>query len=89
MDRTKIEEAILKSGLTRTELCKRAGISRASLNSLLRGADAKVSTIERIADILGVSPSEFFSSYSKEDRLYAILNKQTELINTLLKALNP
>jgi transcriptional regulator with XRE-family HTH domain len=46
--------------LTKSELCKRTGISRPTLDALLEGGDVKMRTIEAIAQALNVSVGFFF-----------------------------
>jgi transcriptional regulator with XRE-family HTH domain len=46
--------------LTKSELCKRTGISRPTLDSLLEGCDVKMRTIEAIAQALNVSVGFLF-----------------------------
>jgi transcriptional regulator with XRE-family HTH domain len=46
--------------LTKSELCKRTGISRPTLDSLLEGGDVKMRTIEALAQALNVSVGFFF-----------------------------
>lgn len=51
-------ELIRQSGLSKTLLAQRAGISRASLYNLLNGdvAESKLSTLMRVSSALGVHP---------------------------------
>ena len=45
-----------RSGLTITQLAKRAGVSPAVIRSITRGAEAhKAETVDKLADVLGVA----------------------------------
>lgn len=74
-----------KSKLGKSRIAEEANISRTTLDNALNGADIKVSTIESLSRVLGVSPSIFFSQseekeiidYEKEiERLKTLLNNQ-------------
>jgi len=56
------EKRIKELGLTRTEVAKRAGVSRQALNDLTTGktGQAKVSTVVSIAQVLKVHPIHLF-----------------------------
>lgn len=54
------------SKLNKAQIAERAHISRTTLDNALNGADVKVSTIESLADVLGVNPSVFFSSENED-----------------------
>lgn len=81
---------VAQSPLGKTQIALSAGISRTTLDNVLNGADIKVSTIESLANVLGVSPSIFFCSeneisdvqrneYEKEiERLKSLLNTKPQ-----------
>lgn len=48
----KIEAAMKECSLTKVKLCSATGIARTTLDAILNGADAKISTIEAIASEL-------------------------------------
>lgn len=50
----KIEEAMSDGKITKTKLCAYTGIARTTLDAILSGSDAKISTIEAISKALNV-----------------------------------
>ena len=50
----KIENAMLEQKISKAKLCSSTGIARTTLDAILNGSDAKISTIESIAGILNV-----------------------------------
>ena len=51
----------------KAQIAEMAEISRTTLDNALNGADIKISTIESLANVLGVSPSIFFGGDSTVD----------------------
>lgn len=60
MNFKKLSLLVEKSNLGKARIANRCGISRTTLDNVLSGADAKISTIEKIAEVLGVSVTEFY-----------------------------
>ncbi|MDE7080045.1 MAG: helix-turn-helix transcriptional regulator [Muribaculaceae bacterium] len=56
-----INELIRNSKLTKTEITKRVGLSRPALDRLLAGSDVRVSTLEKLSEVLEVPMMFFFS----------------------------
>lgn len=56
----KIKSLASESGTTLVDVAKQLGISKQSLNQMIRENSTKVSTLERIAEILGVPVATFF-----------------------------
>lgn len=50
----KIEAAMSDNKITKTKLCASTGIARTTLDAILNGSDAKMSTIEAISKMLNV-----------------------------------
>lgn len=50
-----------KSKMGKARIAEKAKISRTTLDNALNGADIKISTIESLSCVLGVSPSVFFA----------------------------
>lgn len=83
-----LNELVNESKLGKAQIAKLSEISRTTLDNALNGADVKISTIESLAKVLGVSPSVFFcfdniindenlNMYEKEiKRLQTLLDKQ-------------
>lgn len=64
MDVNKLKELILNSGLSKQAIADKCNISRPTLDNLLGGSDAKISTIENLADYFKVSVGYFFDENS-------------------------
>lgn len=54
------------SGLNKSQLAERCGVSRATLDNVLAGGDAKMSTAEAIARVLGIRVGYLFDESSSE-----------------------
>ncbi len=50
----KIEKAMAEGVITKTKLCSATGIARTTLDAILNGSDAKISTIEAISKALNI-----------------------------------
>lgn len=56
IDVARFAEAVTRSGMTITQLAKRAGVSQGVLRHITRGAEAhKADTVDKLADALGVA----------------------------------
>lgn len=65
MNTIKLVEAIKKSSLSQKEIASRSGISPQALNGIMeKGVDPKVSTLESIANVVGVKMSFLFDESS-------------------------
>lgn len=59
MDKAKLIDLMADKGMTQAELADKAGLSRASVNNLLKhGRKPRLDTLGKIAKALGVKPSE-------------------------------
>ena len=59
MNKVKLVNLIASKGMTQAELADKAGLSRASVNNLLKhGRRPRLDTVGKIAKALGVKPSE-------------------------------
>lgn len=54
--------------MSKTQIAEMAEISRTTLDNALNGADIKISTVESLANVLGVSPSIFFGGENTFDK---------------------
>ncbi|MBQ8335805.1 MAG: helix-turn-helix transcriptional regulator, partial [Tidjanibacter sp.] len=54
----KLNKIIESSDLTKTQIADKCNISRTTLDNVLYGADAKLSTIERITEVIGISVAD-------------------------------
>lgn len=64
----KIEDAMASAKITKAEMFKRTGIGRTTFDAILSGSDARISTIEKIAKVLGVRVGYFFDEETLEVR---------------------
>ncbi len=76
MNVQKIMDIIMSNKLSKVDIAAKMKVSRTTLDNLLNGADVKVSTIESLADVLGVNVAEFFESTIQTPR---IKNDATQL----------
>ncbi len=70
----------------KARIAELAKISRTTLDNALNGADIKISTIESLSNVLGVSPSVFFgadNNVNNEENLN-IYEKEIKRLQTLL-----
>ena len=93
MNVQRILDIITSNKLSKIDIASRMKVSRTTLDNLLNGADVKVSTIENLADVLGVSVAEFFDSTSKvvnvqSDSSISLNLLELEKENIALKAEN-
>ena len=66
MNVQRIVDIITSNKLSKIDIASRMKVSRTTLDNLLNGADVKVSTVENLAEVLGVDVAEFFSSDMNE-----------------------
>lgn len=92
MNINKLQKAVLDSKLSKSQIAEKCGFTRVTLDNALQGADVKVSTIESLAKVLGISVGTLFDegsdielstskdiidNYKREiDRLQSLLYKQ-------------
>ena len=62
MNVQRIVDIIVSNKLSKVDIASKMKVSRTTLDNLLNGADVKVSTIESLAEVLGVNVAEFFDS---------------------------
>ena len=67
MDFRLLNKLVSESKMGKAQIAEMAEISRTTLDNALNGADIKISTIESLANVLGVSPSIFFGGDSTVD----------------------
>lgn len=60
MDYRLLNSLVEKSKMGKAKIASKANISRTTLDNALNGADLKISTLESLANVLGVSPNVFF-----------------------------
>ena len=62
MNVQRIMDIMTSNKLSKIDIASRMKVSRTTLDNLLNGADVKVSTVENLAEVLGVDVAEFFRS---------------------------
>lgn len=60
MNYKKLGQLIEESPLRKADIISQSGVSKSTLDNVINGIDAKISTIEAISKVLGVSPAIFF-----------------------------
>lgn len=78
MNINKLNKLVNSSKLNKVQIAEKCGVSRTTLDNVLAGADAKISTIESLAKVLGVSVGALFGDIS-EDILPTSINGSSEL----------
>ncbi len=85
MDFSLLNSLVEKSKMGKAQIAEMAKISRTTLDNALNGADIKISTIESLSNVLGVSPSVFFGADSGiNDENLNIYEKEIKRLQTLL-----
>lgn len=85
MDFNMLNKLVNESKLGKIQIAERAKISRTTLDNALNGADIKISTIESLAKVLGVSTSVFFGGdASSIDNDLNIYEQEIKRLQTLL-----
>lgn len=60
MNISKLQLIVNESKLSKVQIAEKCGFTRVTLDKILQGADAKISTIESLAKVLGVSLGDLF-----------------------------
>lgn len=94
MNTERLNQLVEASSLNKSQIAKRCGISRTTLDHVLSGADAKVSTIENLAGVLCVNVGFLFddapsSSADKINYLEQLLKEKERLITVLMADFGP
>lgn len=93
MNVQRIVDIITSNKLSKIEIASKMKVSRTTLDNLLNGADVKVSTIENLAEVLGVNVADFFDSGHKTSEMQRNPSSSVNLLelekeNIALKAEN-
>lgn len=67
-------DLITQSKFTKARIAGLCGISRVTLDSILQGKDIKVSTIENVCRVLGISPAVLFTDDDAAASSTAVIN---------------
>lgn len=79
-----LNSLVEKSKMGKAQIAEMAKISRTTLDNALNGADIKISTIESLSNVLGVSPSVFFADNDSKDENLNLYEKEIKRLQTLL-----
>ena len=84
----RIKQLVEGSGLTKAEICKRANISRVTLDDILKGAYPRANNIENLAKVFGVKCGELFDDWEEpqpptEFHAYIRMNGKDYVANSL------
>lgn len=85
MDFKLLNKLVSENKLGKAQIAEMAEISRTTLDNAINGADIKISTIESLAKVLGVSPSIFFGGDSTiDEENLNMYEKEIKRLQTLL-----
>ena len=80
-----LNKLVNESKLGKSQIAEMAKISRTTLDNALNGADIKISTIESLANVLGVSTSVFFNDYENfDEEKLNLYEREIKRLQTLL-----
>lgn len=99
MNINKLRDLVANSKLNKVQLAEKCGFTRVTLDNVLQGGDAKISTIETLARVLGVSAASLFDDSTDNDdmikkyreeieRLQSLLNKQKQMSTKVIVELD-
>lgn len=71
MNISRINFLVQSNKLGKGGIAERCDISRTTLDNLLSGADVKISTVEKLAAVLGVTVGSFFDEGQNENTAHA------------------
>lgn len=87
-----LNKLVLTSKMSKLQIAEKCNLSRTTLDNVLAGADAKVSTIETLAKVLGVKTSSLFedetasfTEHSEQTQIKSLMdeiNRLQGLLNT-------
>ncbi len=85
MNISKINSYVASNKLGKGEIAERCGISRTTLDNVLSGADVKISTVEKLASVLGVNVGSFFDEEPVSNKAIASGKNSVAAINSEVK----
>ena len=80
MNYSLLEKSVNRSKLNKNRIAELSGISRTTLDSALKGADIKISTLEKIANVIGINVSLLFDELPKAESV-TITNGSAAAVN--------
>lgn len=81
-----LKQKLLELNVTQLDLAGRLGSTPQSLSSVLHAKDVRSGTIEKIAQVLGVSVSFFYGEETVNQKAVANGNKSVAAINSNISA---
>lgn len=90
MNIKRLNKSINSSKLNKVQIAERCGISRTTLDNVLAGADAKISTIESLAKVLEINVGYLFNDTDEgilsitSDSELDFYKKEVDRLQTLL-----
>lgn len=84
MNTERLQALIQASGLNKSQLAERCGVSRTTIDNILSGGDAKMSTAQNLAGVLGVRVGYLFDE--SNDQTDALLKEVQTLRRQLAKS---
>lgn len=78
MNISTLNSLVESSKMNKVQIAENCGISRTTLDNVLAGADAKISTIEALAKVLGVNAGVFFEDCSKNSESFNGMKERYE-----------
>ena len=83
-----IQTIAKQKGITMSSLAEKSGLTQQALFQILRNNSTKVITLEKISEVLGVSPSVFFDGVvQNNEREYELLKARVESLELINSAL--
>ena len=88
MNISKLERLVAESKLNKVQIAEKCGFTRVTLDNALQGADVKISTIESLARVLGVSTASLFddSDEIEVDKTIEVYKMEIERLQSLLNS---
>ena len=80
MNYSLLEKSVNRSKLNKNRIAELSGISRTTLDSALKGADIKISTLEKIANVIGIKVSLLFDELPQSESV-TITNGSAAAVN--------
>lgn len=80
MNYSLLEKSVNRSKLNKNRIAELSGISRTTLDSALKGADIKISTLEKIANVIGIKVSLLFDELPQAESV-TITNGSAAAVN--------
>lgn len=88
MNISKLQRLVAESKLNKVQIAEKCGFTRVTLDNALQGADVKISTIESLARVLGVSTASLFDDNEEieVDKTIEVYKMEIERLQSLLNS---